>query len=256
MNDNIGTWYKESFTFNNMDGDALSFISAAGLTDSIQKSAINTLVLDLKSANIWIKIKAIYPFVGGTALSHKWNLKDPRDLDEAFRLVETGINTHNSNGVTMNGINGYFNTMINPLTQMETSDGNISIYQRDNRLPRLAYDIGISMFGVITKYIDGQAYFMWNGSFNNISMTDTMGLFCVNRNGTNTEGYKNGIKIKSVIESVNTLPQGLYIGSTGTGAYSNSNYAFVSIGDMLSESESLIFYNIIQKYQTTLGRNV
>ena len=52
-------------------------------------------------------MKALYPFVGGTATSHKFNLKDPRDLDAAFRLQFNGGWTHNSNGVTPNGTNGY-----------------------------------------------------------------------------------------------------------------------------------------------------
>ena len=32
-------------------------------------------------------MKAIYPFVGGTATTHKFNLKDPADINAAFRLV-------------------------------------------------------------------------------------------------------------------------------------------------------------------------
>jgi hypothetical protein len=67
------------------DVDALAFIAAASITDSTQQSAIDTLVKSLKSANIWTKMKALYPFVGGTATTHKFNLKDPRDLDAAYR---------------------------------------------------------------------------------------------------------------------------------------------------------------------------
>lgn len=78
------------------DADALAFITAANITDTTQKSAVTQLVTDLKSANIWTKMKAIYPFVGGTASSHRFNLKDPRDLDVAFRLVFNGGWTHSS----------------------------------------------------------------------------------------------------------------------------------------------------------------
>lgn len=42
--------------------------------DLVEES-INELVKDLKSNNLWDKMKAIYPFVGGTVSSHRFNLK-------------------------------------------------------------------------------------------------------------------------------------------------------------------------------------
>ena len=93
--------------------DAQKFILAAGITDATQKSAINTLVDDLKTYGIWSKTKAIYPMVGGTATTHKYNLKDPRDLDAAFRLSFSGGWTHSSNGALPNGITAYSDTFLN-----------------------------------------------------------------------------------------------------------------------------------------------
>ena len=76
--------YVTTQVVNIIDADATTFITAAGITNLIQASAINTLVNDLKTYGLWTKMKAIYPFVGGSATSHKFNLKDPRDLDAAF----------------------------------------------------------------------------------------------------------------------------------------------------------------------------
>ncbi len=39
------------------------------------EGAINELVKDLKSNNLWDKMEAIYPFVGGTVSSRRFNLK-------------------------------------------------------------------------------------------------------------------------------------------------------------------------------------
>ena len=50
-----------------VDPDAQAFITAAGITNPTQQAAINTLVVDLKGYNVWTKMKALYPFVGGTA---------------------------------------------------------------------------------------------------------------------------------------------------------------------------------------------
>jgi hypothetical protein len=92
------------------DADAQAFITAAAITDATQQTAINNLVVGLKADGLWTGITAIYPFVGGTATTHKWNLKDPRDLDVAYRLSFNGGWTHNSNGITGNGVNTYAET--------------------------------------------------------------------------------------------------------------------------------------------------
>ena len=114
------------------DINALSFISAATITDSVQKTAINELVLDLKAAGLWTKMKAIYPMVGGTASSHKWNLKDPRDLDAAYRLVFYGGWTHSSTGAKPNGVDGYADTRLIPYNgHIQTSNNHFTIYIRN-----------------------------------------------------------------------------------------------------------------------------
>ena len=65
-----------------IDPDAQAFIDAAVITDPTQISAVNTLVVDMKDANIWTKMKAVYPYVGGTASSHKWILVDLEPCQE------------------------------------------------------------------------------------------------------------------------------------------------------------------------------
>jgi len=100
------------------DPDAQAFFTASGLTGATNLNAVNQLVLDLKAASIWTKMKAIYCFVGGTAALHKWNLKDPQDLDTAYRLTFIGGWTHNSTGALANGINGYANTFLIPSTNI------------------------------------------------------------------------------------------------------------------------------------------
>ena len=49
------------------DTDAQAFLNAAFITSQTQANAINTLVTDLKTAGVWTKMMAIYPFVGGNA---------------------------------------------------------------------------------------------------------------------------------------------------------------------------------------------
>ena len=57
------------------DADAQAFITAAAITDPTQQTAINNLVVGMKADGTWTKMKAIYPFVGGTASTTNTTLK-------------------------------------------------------------------------------------------------------------------------------------------------------------------------------------
>ena len=58
------------------DADAFAFVEAAGIADQTQQAAINNLVIGLKINNLWNKMQVVYPFVGGSAYAHKFNLKN------------------------------------------------------------------------------------------------------------------------------------------------------------------------------------
>ena len=125
------------------DPDASAFITAAGITDQTQKTAINQLVIDLKSGGLWNKMKAIYPFVGGTASAHKFNLKDPRDLDAAFRLSFNGGWTHSATGALPNGANATANTYAKP-SDIATQDSiHLSYYSRTDTGRQLQVEMGV-----------------------------------------------------------------------------------------------------------------
>jgi len=117
------------------DVDAAAFISAAAITDETQIAAIETLVANWKAAGMWNRTVAIYPFVGGTAESHKWNLKDPRDLDVANRLSFSGTITHLANGVDPDGTTGLANTFIDLNEQVPQYSFSCGYYSRDNTQP-------------------------------------------------------------------------------------------------------------------------
>lgn len=111
---------------------AQAFLTATGITDATITSAINTLVNDLIGYGIWDKIFAIYPFVGGTATTHKFNLKDPRDLDVAFRLIFNGGVTHNASGVTGNAVNAWYDTKFSASPMTLAVGGGAFVFNGNN----------------------------------------------------------------------------------------------------------------------------
>ena len=246
-----------------VDPDAQAFLTAASITDPTITSAIDTLVVDLKGYGIWTKMKALYPFVGGTATTHKWNLKDPRDLDAAFRLVFNGGWTHSANVATPNGTNGFANTFLIPSTSLTTSSAHFSKYNRTNDLS------GTKVDGVVSTQFFQQNYSIGNSVIGDLATivsytpSDTRGLFTTTRTANNVvKVFKNttqlGITNTNLIIGMATA--NVYLGArnlNGTAQFYNSyQCAFASIGDGLTDTEATDFYTAVQSFNTTLSRQV
>jgi hypothetical protein len=246
------------------DADATAFFTAASITDTTQKSAVNTLVLSLKSANIWSKFKSIYPVVGGSASSHKWNLKDPRDLDLAFRLTFSTGWTHSSTGMLPS--TAYADTKLAPSISLSTNNTHISIYSRDNNESSAAL-IG-SNDGTPTfakgLFILPKNSNLFYGAVNqntssNLANTDAKGFFLVKRTtSTGIVMQKNSTQNSITVTSSGLTANNTFLGAINTGIYyyASNQISFASIGDGLTDAEALSFYNAVQTYQTTLGRQV
>lgn len=248
-----------------IDPDAEAFITAANITDATQQTAIIQLVTDLKNYNLWNKAHAIYPFVGGTASSHMYNLKDPQNTNAAFRLSFSGGWTHSANGIEGNGINAFADTFLSPSTSFTTTSGHISIYSRTNSVANV-YDFGASnATNEISANIRwaGDIYYVNYGALTYpfTTNTDSRGMYIVNRNSTtNTTGFKNGTSVinaaqTAALPNINVVLGGLRLNASVLN-YSARQYAFASLGDGLSNTEAANFYTAVQAFQTTLGRQV
>jgi hypothetical protein len=244
-----------------VDPDAQAFITAAAITDPTQQSAVNQLVVDLKGYGVWTKMKALYPFVGGTASQHKFNLKDPRDLNAAFRLVFNGGWTHSANGALPNGVNGFADTFLanNVLAQ---NSNHISAYSRTNS--NTASTIIASWnsgFGtsIYPRQFDGFWFNNNSPSQSNVGNTDSRGFFLnTRRNATQILSQKNSTQNITLNASTTHITTSFKLSRTGdfAGEYSNREIAFASIGDGLTDTEASNFYTAVQTFQTTLSRNI
>lgn len=256
-----------------IDADAQAFFTASGLTGTTNQSAINKLVVDMKAANIWTKMKAVYPFVGGTASSHKWNLKDPQDTNAAFRLVFLGGWTHSSTGATPNGTNGYANTNCNMSTNYSVNTSvHISYYSRTDgsfTSQDMAVYNGTTFTALTIKRsaFSNQTLFAANETINySFSGTDPNGaaFYISNRTALNVNnGWRNGIKVATGTNTAGTRPSlNMFLanininGAPDAGLYGKREVAFSSIGDGLTDTEAANFYTMVQTFNTTLNRQV
>lgn len=253
------------------DPDAQAFVTAANIEDQVQAQAVNQLTIDMKAANIWNKMKAIYPFVGGTASSHKWNLKDPLDTNAAFRLTFNGGWTHSSTGAKPNGTNGYADTFFNVSTGYSVStSAHISFYSRTNNIEN---SIQIGTFNITTNtalqiQIRNGAAVPYNtrSIINNLTWHETtdsnsLGFYVANRSGTTVNNFKNNTNLGTGTNTATTRPNSkLFIGAqsldNGMNLPSAKECAFSTIGDGLTDTEAANFYTAVNAYQVALSRNV
>jgi hypothetical protein len=198
----------------------------------------------------------------------KYNLKDARDLDAAFRLTFSGGWTYSTNGAQPNGTNGYADTKLND-SILTPNSSHLSFYSRTNVFQG-AYDIGL--FNATNGIWLGVGYTngIRTGIFQtgasgelNLVTANTLGFVVATKNGSTTNtAYKNGVNLISGVKpdtsATNTT---VYLGAlnqNGTPGYgfSTKQIGFATIGNGLSDAEVAILYQLIQQYQTDLSRQV
>ena len=246
-----------------------AWIVATGESDTTILGALNTLETDLTTYGLTSKMKALYPFVGGTAVKHKFNFMDARDLDAAYRLSFNGGWTHSSTGSLPNGTNAYANTFLIPNDSLSLNNNHISFYSRTQNNLINGVDIGASNAGNINmldieisfnnlRYYENSQNIYSNG----VNGLLTNGMF-VNSRIVNTDfkGYRNGYSegtMSYVSASLTNYP--VFLGARNDASvasfYSGKECSFSSIGEGLSDTEVTNLYTAIQTFQTTLTRQV
>ncbi len=242
-----------------------AFIAATGISDTTIINALNTMDLSLISAGLDTKMKALYPFVGGTASTHKYNFMDARDLDAAFRLTFFGGWTHASTGATPNGTNGWAETYLNNSLVLSQNSTHLSLYSRTNNNNQIV-DISNSGNGadanaspMILMNFSGTTYIKVNQSlYSTVIDGSSLGMRIASRIDSTTEKlYKNNSLVLTSAKISTIVTTGtMTISKWSSGYWSNREYTFISIGDGLSDTEASAFYSAIQTFQTSLSRQV
>jgi hypothetical protein len=240
-----------------------AFATATGISDVTILGALNTFDLGLISNGLDSKMIAIYPFVGGTSSTHKYNFMDSRDLNGAYRLTLSGGLTHSSNGILSNGTNGYCDTNINSSTALYLDDVHYSFYSRTN-ISEVVVELGNLL--AYPNHLRVGA----NGTIDIPSIvmgftstSDTRGFWTVNKTASNSRNVSKNGTIEASDTSTNSAilnNYNMYLlarNDGGTASYfSNKQCAFSSFGKGLTSGQLSTFYSLVQALQTSLSRQV
>lgn len=249
------------------DPDAVAFWTAAGITDSTERSAINQLVLDLKgtgsttnNTNQWSKYYALYPISPTSLSAASYNLKDPT----SFQITWFNSPTHTASGVTGNGSNQYGDTGFSPSTHAAsidnfgfTCDISAIIGTSSN------VDMGSANGGNLMQISVKNASFTYILGDLNSSIggnTTTSGVRTLSRTASNSlSAYLNGASdgIDTSLAGALTSSNFAVLARNDNGTptlYSNRTYRFFAIHEGLTSNEAQDLYDAINSYNAALSR--
>lgn len=242
------------------DADAQKFFDGTGISDTLQKGAINTLVKQLKDSALWGQFMAIYPVVGGTSASTMLNLKDPRNLDQAYRLTYHGTPVFAASGVLFPTVNDYADSHLTDSAIGSYNNAAISYYSVTQNTVD-GYDMGCGdntpPYNEFAIYHSTDAT-NWFGYYAyGVTPVSTIGLFILSSTSNDVKRYENGI----VSDSKGAAPTPGYtnypilLGAVKSApAVGQRECAFASIGKGLSDAQALTFYNVVMKFIKRLSR--
>jgi len=259
VNYNFDRFAGSSYYYNQVatwDTDALAFLLAADISysDFIIRECTNDHVKDLKAYNLWSKMLAVYPFVGGTAFTHKWNLKDPRNLDAAYRLTfSDGSHSSMGYGVATNGANTYLipssvltknSKAIFSYIQKTTSTTNRIIYT-----PTDFYDHirPLQGNGTTTWNLSNETYDAQTNMFN-------MGGLWVNTRTTKDTArfYHENSLLRTFIN-----PDTAKYNSSNAYVVSGTPYmSYAGISSGLTPAQAGLLYTVVSDYENCLIRGI
>lgn len=201
----------------------------------------------------------------------KYNLKDSRDLDAAFRLTFNGAWTYTQNGATGNGTSTYISTYLNPSLVLTNNNLHFSYYSRTNIKENkqdvnasngnpATSEIFLTNYGLATNTI----YFTANIFVPNTASyvaADSLGYVIGNTTSSTLRNiFKAGTKVATDTSTNTTALPNI---NTNIGAranpiqeYSSKQFAFVTLGDGLTDTQALNLYTSVQAFQVELSRQV
>lgn len=267
------------------DPDAQAYINAViaagGTLSSGDQDAIDTLFVDLKSAGIYDKTIYMYPYTGNVQNSNALEGKNPGSNSITFNTV-SGSWTFNANGATpaaqgwaTNGV--YLNSVMTlNNAALFTYLGTDNLFAGDYCIDfGTADDLGVNGLNSLiggSSQPDSTSYFYNNdGGATRItvassSIPDGIGAFLLNRtSSTLFNVWRNGVKLATNTNTnTGSLPSvnPLYMPAPGSSIISYVNkwtirrHQFDWVGEGLNDTEAGNLFNIVNNFQTALGRNV
>lgn len=236
--------------------------------DSFVVSCKTIFSLTLGANNLSTKFPFIYPMIGGTAVTNKYNLCDAQDTNAAFRLVFNGGWVFSPTGSLPNGVNAYGNTFCTPVGSLSLNNTHLSYYSRTASNGASYVEIGADdgagrQLYVAPRYVTGTLAYSANSTQQVKGVTVVTSAYWQSQrtSATNIEFYRNKVNLYTDVDIFSQIPNSIiYLGcrslANSPQEYTNRECAFSSCGVSMSVANQALYYDAVQQLQTSLFRQV
>lgn len=239
------------------------FVSRAGLVDQTQIDAVTALYA-AGVANGWMaKCDLVYPFVGGNALAHSQNLKS-----SSYTITWVGTVTHDANGITGNGTDGYGNTGYNPGlgALWSLNSAHVGIYRRNAGTNNRYYAGSSDAAGHAVLFFKGAIGTQLRGAINTLTNPSTFNAatfawsVSTRLDAANQHIYHAGADNSFVVASTGVPSFPLFVLALNSQSipalFNTANMAGMTAGSGLTFAEYTAMAADWQAFNTSLGRQV
>jgi hypothetical protein len=216
----------------------------------------------MKTDGIWDKMKAIYPMVGASAAACAQNLKSP-----SFTGTFSGGWTFTSNGATPNGLNAFYNTLLNLSTNLSLNNISYGFYSGTANVQNTTVSMGAQTPPTYVRLFPNHP---GNTIYIDINDGSDSTMDSQNRSdgfifGYRTSGNQKIFSRRGTVQSFTSNSNGVVnlnmflgaVNSNGNGTgFSVFQHRFTFIGETITDTEAANYYTAVQAFQTTLGRAV
>lgn len=257
-----------------VDAYLAKVLAVGGTLTSTEEGAVYQLVDDFEAAGIIDKFDIFMPILGGTDASCKINLFDPNNT--LYDWDYLGTPTFSSTGIKGNGTDAAVRSLfkINDLQKATPTDSHLAYYKKYYALNDAhlegCLDTEAGYIKMAYCYYYGPYGGMWTGNFSSsVSVTDFNGL--VYSEGRSSAPLQRAYINNTLKSSMNETP-GTFSSTSGLAMLSiywfiqNASHVYVernpdeirswSIGSGFTDTQRTDYYNAIETFQTTIGRNV
>lgn len=251
-----------------LDNNASLFLRANGDTSRIDQRSVSILCIDFKRDTLWDSTYILFPLVGGTSTTAKYNLKDTTIV-----CTFVGSPTINSNGITTNGSSSYINTGVSPNTSSRLNSGHLSTYLKTANTALAingsndasanqsyfilsCYNSGVNG-GIGNNYINQDPNAV--GTLPSITVSSQQGFTLMSRTASNSYyAQRNSTQSNSTIPSVAINSFSTFFGCRNSVGTASNFYAntiqFIGQGKAISATRGLLYNTDVANFQTNLGR--
>lgn len=230
---------------------AAAFFTAAGITSSTEKTAVNYLVNSLQGSNAlafnyWNITYAVYPYVGGTPTSASYNLKNTAQ----YQITWTG-GVSFTNAIKFNGTTGGGDTGLNCLSVFGMNSPSFHTY--------VITQTNTGMFMAA-----GSNNYDWSANSFVINTATAGTSVSINKTGMSSVIRIDASNVKRIIGGTDNTAisstatvnanASFLIGRHSSGLYSDGLFGFSAIMNNLTAAQVATLNDIVYTYNQMLGR--